>query len=65
MCIGGFYDQDLTSACQTCNPSCLECNGPANNNCTLCNNALGRTFNPLTSSCDCADYKYDAGDGTC
>jgi len=57
VCPSGYYSDNsatnTSSICSLCDDSCLECNGPSNANCTLCNDSIAVYLsNNQCLSCD-------------
>ena len=49
-CPLGYYGNTTTSTCTLCDPSCTNCTGGANVQCTVCN--LGYYLQPSSTTCN-------------
>jgi len=63
-CMPYYYDTGVED-CSLCDPSCLECAGPAINNCNKCNPSDFRILIDPTNKCDCKDGYYENGTKIC
>lgn len=51
VCYNGYFDDNVTGACNRCSYTCLTCNGPDLTNCLTCNESGNRKLNK--SQCLC------------
>lgn len=54
-CGDGFYNKNADNSCQSCDPTCLDCYGPSNQNCITCPLAEVRR---LDHSCGCPTGQF-------
>jgi hypothetical protein len=65
VCLPNQFQNPVTLICSGCHFKCMTCFGLTENACLTCNSALFRTFNPVSTTCDCNAGYFDTGNATC
>ncbi|EAR90503.3 zinc finger lsd1 subclass family protein (macronuclear) [Tetrahymena thermophila SB210] len=55
-CSSNQYPDSVSISCQSCDPSCLTCDGPTDSNCKSCKQGLFLQNNQCKSKCDDSNY---------
>ncbi|XP_072167350.1 proprotein convertase subtilisin/kexin type 5-like [Diadema setosum] len=60
-CPSGQYGDDYNGVCGPCHPSCEECDGPGDHECTSCHDSFDKINGLCQSSCSDKMYRDDNG----